>query len=148
MAIRSLFLKGEGTCVCSLGDLEILFDGSQMPFLGIFPTLPNFANDQSTNLPSSLVCSLENSFFPSLPHSLFNSLPVTVEEILTTKSHTERWLPSCSLCSREEQVKWCEANHRPGRKRSRGCCCGMDMCTLGVATALAQRGLVRLSVQV
>lgn len=73
-----------GKRVCTLRDLEQLFDGSHMPFLGTLPTLPNLDNDQSISTHLSV---------PSrVP--LSNSLPVTEEETLMNKSHTRRGLPA------------------------------------------------------
>lgn len=71
--------------MCTLRDLEQLFDGSHMPFLGTLPTLPNLTDDQSTSVHLSV---------PSLPPFSSNSSPVTEEETLMNKSHTRRGLPA------------------------------------------------------
>lgn len=34
-------------------------------------------------------------------------------------THTERWLPSSTLCSREEQDKWCEAKPPAGKDKDK-----------------------------
>lgn len=84
------WFKMRGKRVCTLRDLEQLFDGSHMPFLGTLPTLPNLANNQWISIHLSVPSRVPSS----LPPSLSNSLPVTKEETLMNKSHTRRGLPA------------------------------------------------------